>query len=77
MSFIVVRFSSAISAIVYINSILDITASNIMLSIEDERILEEFGKQEQEHPGPRKVVDKDRTIYTSRKLSLPNDDLWV
>lgn len=59
-----------------INIITDIKASNIMLSIEDERILDEFAKQEKENPGPRKLVEKDRTIYTSRKLPLPKDDLW-
>lgn len=60
----------------YINNTIDIKASNVMLSIEDETILTEFEEEEQEHPGPRKVVDNNRTIYTSRKLSLPGNDLW-
>lgn len=47
-----------------------------MLSIEDETILTEFEKNEQENPGPQKIVDNNYTIYTSRKLSLPSNDLW-
>lgn len=47
-----------------------------MLSIEDETILTEFEKDEQRHPSPRKVLDKNYTIYSSRKLSLPSNDLW-
>ncbi|OGM47862.1 protein kinase domain protein [Aspergillus bombycis] len=46
-----------------------------MLSIEDEAILTEFEKEEQENPSWRKVVDN-HTIYTSRKFSLPRNDLW-
>lgn len=47
-----------------------------MLNIEDERMLKEFIKQEQEYPSQQKVMDRDRTIYTSRKFLLPKDDLW-
>ncbi|PWY91703.1 kinase-like protein [Aspergillus sclerotioniger CBS 115572] len=54
----------------------DIKASNIMLNIDDASILEEFEKAEQENPSPRKVVDSNRTIYKSRKLSSPRDGLW-
>lgn len=46
-----------------------------MLSIEDETILKDFEKEEQEHPSWRKVVDN-HIIYTSRELSLPQNDLW-
>ncbi|KDE84954.1 hypothetical protein AO1008_00304 [Aspergillus oryzae 100-8] len=53
-----------------------IKASNIMLSIEDEAILTEFEKDEQEHPSWRKIVDKNHVRYASRKLSLPRNDLW-
>ncbi|RAQ43436.1 protein kinase domain protein [Aspergillus flavus] len=47
-----------------------------MLSIEDEAILTEFEKDEQEHPSWRKIVDKNHVRYASRKLSLPRNDLW-
>ncbi|PYI02454.1 kinase domain protein [Aspergillus sclerotiicarbonarius CBS 121057] len=54
----------------------DIKASNILLSIDDESILAGFEKGEQESPSPRKIVDSNRTIYKSRKLSSPRDGLW-
>ncbi|KAL5696051.1 hypothetical protein EMGR_006586 [Emarellia grisea] len=54
----------------------DIKATNIMLRIDDESILEDFEKAEQQSPSPEKVVGKNRTIYTSRRLRLPHDDLW-
>ncbi|OOF99269.1 hypothetical protein ASPCADRAFT_394536 [Aspergillus carbonarius ITEM 5010] len=54
----------------------DIKASNIMLNIDDTSILAEFEKAEQESPSPRKVIDGNRTIYKSRKLSSPRDGLW-
>ncbi|GAA93034.1 hypothetical protein AKAW_11146 [Aspergillus luchuensis IFO 4308] len=54
----------------------DIKATNIMLSIDDKSILEDFEKAEQQSPSPKKVVDENRTIYTSRRLRLPNDNLW-
>lgn len=48
-----------------------------MLSIDDETILTEFEKKEEEqHPSPRKTVNGNRTVYVSRKLSLPEQDLW-
>ncbi|KAH2459352.1 hypothetical protein KXV25_006868 [Aspergillus fumigatus] len=53
-----------------------IKATNIMLRIDDESILEDFEKAEQQSPSPEKVVGKNRTIYTSRGLRLPHDDLW-
>ncbi|PYI20349.1 kinase domain protein [Aspergillus violaceofuscus CBS 115571] len=54
----------------------DIRASNIMLSIDDDSMLRDFEKAEQQNPSPRKVIDDNRTIYTSRKLRLPKDILW-
>ncbi|KAJ5249185.1 protein kinase domain protein [Penicillium chermesinum] len=54
----------------------DIKASNIMLSIEDEAILAEFEKDEKGNPSPRKVVDCNRTIYSSRKLPWPSNSPW-
>lgn len=56
--------------------VIDIKATNIMLSIDDKSILEDFEKAEQQSPSPKKVVDENRTIYTSRRLRLPNDNLW-
>ena len=59
-----------------VNNTTDIKASNIMLNIDDTSILAEFEKAEQESPSPRKVIDGNRTIYKSRKLSSPRDGLW-
>ncbi|PKY03384.1 kinase domain protein [Aspergillus campestris IBT 28561] len=55
---------------------LNIKASNIMLSIDDETILSNFERTEAEHPSPRKTVDANRTIYVSRKLPSPKRDRW-
>ncbi|PYH83740.1 kinase-like protein [Aspergillus uvarum CBS 121591] len=54
----------------------DIKTSNIMLSIDDESMLTDFQKAEQQNHSPRKVIDESRTIYTSRNLRLPKDMLW-
>ena len=55
---------------------LDINASNIMLTVDDESVLYDFEKAEAEKPSPTKVVDDARTIFGSRKLGLPRDSLW-
>jgi serine/threonine protein kinase len=55
---------------------LDINPANIMLTVADETILEDFEKAEAESPSPTKVIDDIRTIYRSRKLRLPTGDLW-
>ena len=47
-----------------------------MLSIDDETILADFKRAEEEHPSPRKIVDGNRTIYVSRKLPTPKRGLW-
>lgn len=47
-----------------------------MLSIDDHSMLTDFEEAEREHPSPQKVVDDTRTIYRSRELRLPRDDLW-
>jgi serine/threonine protein kinase len=47
-----------------------------MLTVADKTILEDFEKAEAENPSPSKVIDDTRTIYRSRKLHLPTDDLW-
>ncbi|KAF1836434.1 non-specific serine/threonine protein kinase [Decorospora gaudefroyi] len=54
----------------------DINPANIMLTVADETILEDFEKAEAENPSPSKVIDDTRTIYRSRKLRLPTGDLW-
>ncbi|KAK4989742.1 hypothetical protein LTR66_006998 [Elasticomyces elasticus] len=48
----------------------DIKASNIMLTINDDTILQDFEKAEMEKPSDRKVYP-DRTIYTSRQFRRP------
>jgi serine/threonine protein kinase len=55
---------------------LDINPANIMLTVADEAILEDFEKAEAESPSPTKVINDIRTIYRSRKLRLPTGDLW-
>ncbi|KAF1355821.1 non-specific serine/threonine protein kinase [Lizonia empirigonia] len=54
----------------------DINLANIMLTVADETILEDFEKAEAENPSPSKVIDDTRTIYRSRKLRLPTGALW-
>ncbi|KAF2869545.1 kinase-like domain-containing protein [Massariosphaeria phaeospora] len=54
----------------------DINPANIMLTVADETILEDFEKAEAENPSPCKVIDDTRSIYCSRKLRLPTGDLW-
>jgi serine/threonine protein kinase len=54
----------------------DINASNIMLTVDDKSILDNFEKAEAENPSPTKVIDDVRIIYGSRKLGLPTDSLW-
>jgi hypothetical protein len=47
-----------------------------MLTIDDASILDDFEQAEAQSPSLRKVIDKERTIYGSRKLRLPKDGLW-
>jgi serine/threonine protein kinase len=54
----------------------DIKATNLMLTISDESMLADFEKAEQDEPSPRKIIDANRTIYTSRELRKPNEGLW-
>ncbi|KAJ9649451.1 hypothetical protein H2199_000226 [Coniosporium tulheliwenetii] len=54
----------------------DIKASNLMLTIRDEGVLADFEKAERENPCPRKVVNSERTIYTSRDFRRPKDLNW-
>ncbi|OAG33821.1 hypothetical protein AYO21_12081 [Fonsecaea monophora] len=48
----------------------DIKANNIMLSLEDESVLEASVKEEAANPGPRNIY-ADRTIYQSRAITRP------
>ncbi|KIW19693.1 hypothetical protein PV08_00267 [Exophiala spinifera] len=54
----------------------DISPSNIMLTIADESILEDFEKGEIEEPSPCKVIDDVRRVYGSRRLGFPRDAVW-
>jgi serine/threonine protein kinase len=51
----------------------DINPSNVMMTINDISLLENFEKQEAETPSPTKVIDDVRTIYGSRKFGRPTD----
>lgn len=55
---------------------LDINPSNIMLTVNDESVLDDFERAETEEPSPTKVINDIRIIYGSRKLGLPRDSLW-
>jgi len=46
----------------------DINPANIMLTVADETILEDFEKAEAEDPSLHKVIDDTRTIYRSRTV---------
>ncbi|KAH8722359.1 kinase domain protein [Phaeosphaeriaceae sp. PMI808] len=48
----------------------DISASNILLEIEDHSIISAFIEAEQNHPSPRKQIDR-YTVYASRSFDLP------
>lgn len=54
----------------------DINPSNIMLTVADETVLHNVENAELENLLPRKIVNNDRTIYSSHKLGLPRDALW-
>ena len=47
-----------------------------MLTINDESMLADFEKAERDEPSPRKIIDANRTIYTSRRFRLPKDGNW-
>ena len=47
-----------------------------MLSIQDESVLAAFEEAEQKYPCPRKIVNDERTIYTSRSFRPPRNHNW-
>lgn len=47
----------------------DIHPKNILLGIDDPRVLADFEEEERDFPSPRKMVD-DRVIHISRKLDI-------
>ncbi|CAI4216072.1 unnamed protein product [Parascedosporium putredinis] len=51
---------------------IDIKADNIMFSIADDSVFDDFMEKELQTPCPRKEVDG-RIIYTSRGLKLPKE----
>jgi serine/threonine-protein kinase SRPK3 len=51
---------------------LDIQEGNIMLSITDNSILDEFAEEEFTQPSPRKI-NGDHVIYLSRQLDIPDE----
>jgi len=57
-------------------SLADIKATHIMLTIDDDSMLADFEKAEHDEPSPQKIIDADRTIYTSRELRVPKAGLW-
>lgn len=47
-----------------------------MLTVEDEGVLEDFEKAEQEDPSPRKIVNNERSIYATRSFRRPKNHAW-
>ena len=57
--FIQVRFSfDDANVMMKFNHDLDLKSDNLMLSITDDSLLQEFEKAELDNPSPRKVVDE-------------------
>ncbi|KAJ8113512.1 hypothetical protein OPT61_g4372 [Boeremia exigua] len=54
----------------------DVNPSNIMLTVADDSVLRNVENAELENLLPKKIVDNNRTIYSSHKLGLPKDALW-
>ncbi|KAM5480467.1 putative non-specific serine/threonine protein kinase [Microsporum canis] len=54
----------------------DLKADNLMLTVEDNSMLEDFEKIELESPTPRKVIDGTRSIYRSRYFTRPKNGDW-
>jgi serine/threonine protein kinase len=58
------------------NRVADINPSNVMMTINDISLLENFEKEEAETPSPSIVIDEVHTICGSRKFGRPTDGLW-
>lgn len=54
----------------------DLKLSNIMLRIDDESVLQDYEQAEVREPSTRKVIDKERTIYTSRNFRRPEANAY-
>lgn len=54
----------------------DLKADNLMFTVADKSMLEEFEKAELEDPSPRKALDETQMIYTSRGFRKPKDSMW-
>ncbi|KAL2863743.1 kinase-like domain-containing protein [Aspergillus lucknowensis] len=54
----------------------DLKESNIMLTVEDEGVLEDFEKAEKEDPSPRKMINDERSIYATRNFRHPRNNAW-
>ncbi|PYI17831.1 protein kinase [Aspergillus violaceofuscus CBS 115571] len=50
----------------------DLKTDNLMLSLEDDRMLADFANEEIRQPSPRKKIDDLRTIYQSRRFRRPS-----
>jgi serine/threonine protein kinase len=47
-----------------------------MLTVEDQSLLEDVEKKQSMDLSPKKVIDSNRTIYSSHQLGRPEDALW-
>ncbi|KAI1913030.1 hypothetical protein LOZ61_003007 [Ophidiomyces ophidiicola] len=54
----------------------DLKTDNLMLTIDDPSMLQDFEKAESDSPSPRKVIDDVRSIYTSRSFRNPRNGNW-
>lgn len=50
---------------------LDLKTDNLMLSLEDDSMLADFAKAEEDHPTPYKKIDESRSIYRSCRFRPP------
>ncbi|KAJ6036063.1 hypothetical protein N7540_000342, partial [Penicillium herquei] len=50
----------------------DLKTDNLMLSLEDNRMLADFATEEVRQPSPQKRIDEFRTIYQSRQFRQPS-----
>ncbi|GFF14229.1 kinase-like protein [Aspergillus terreus] len=55
----------------------DLKASNIMLTVEDESVVEDFEQAEKADPSPRKIINDERSIYATRDFRPPRNHAWA